>query len=314
MPRSYAILGVGALGGYYGACLARAGADVHFLLRSDHGHVAAHGLNVTSAHHGDLSIARPAAHRDPRDVPRCDVVIVSLKTTQNHVLTQVLPHLVKDDDTVVLVLQNGLHPERDAAAVVGHDRVLGGLCFLCSNKTGPGTIRHLDYGRIALARHTPDGAPGGVTDAMRAVAEDFADTPVPITLFDDLVLARWKKLVWNVPYNGLSVVHRTTTDHLMADPGLRREVETLMEEVVAMAEAAAGRTIEPAFIRQMLDDTLNMEPYRTSMMLDHDAGREMEVEAIYGDPLRAAAKAEHTPPRLAQLYDQLTAINRRLTS
>lgn len=308
LPRSYAILGTGALGGYYGALLQHAGHDVHFLLRSDHDHVKANGLKVESPH-GDRSLSDVRAYGHAGHMPRCDVAVVALKTTHNRLLPELLPSVVKDDG-VVLVLQNGLSPETDAAAVVGADRVVGGLCFLCSNKVGPGHIRHLAYGRIAVGEY----ATLGISDRVQRIADDFAATDVPITLSEDLKLTRWQKLVWNVPYNGLSVVFDARTDELMAHGPTRAMVVALMEEVVASAEAVDGRAIEPAFVDKMLDDTEKMTPYDTSMKLDFDAGRSMEVESILGDPVRAAEAAGCGVPMMAALYRQVVAMERQRRS
>jgi len=192
---------------------------------------------------------------------------------------------------------------------VGEDRVYGGLAFLCSNKVGPGHIKHLDYGRIMLGRWTADGQPAGTDRTMQRIKADFDRAGVPFDLADDLLLARWKKLVWNIPYNGLSVVLDATTDELMADPASRQLVEALMWEVVAGA-AAFGRTIEPSFVQKMLDDTERMTPYRTSMKIDADEKRPMEVEAMFGNPVRAAAERGVELPRIETLYRQLAFIDR----
>lgn len=296
---SYAILGTGALGGYYGGRLAHAGLDVHFLLRSDYGHVRQHGLRVDSIQ-GDFVLPHVQAYREAADLPACDVVVVCLKTTDNDRLAALLEPCVKPDG-VVLVLQNGLHPEVEAATTVGEDRVMGGLCFLCSNKVGPGHIHHLDYGYIHMGWH---GSPG---DASRlgVVVDDFNAAGIPTTAVDDLRLSRWKKLVWNVPYNGLSVVLGQTTDRIMADPATRRRVVGLMREVQTAAREVDGRVIDDAFIETMLEHTEAMEPYKPSMMLDHEAGRAMELQAIFGDPIRAAAGAGLDLPLMRELYEQL---------
>ncbi len=312
MPnRSYAILGTGALGGYYGACLQRAGLDVHFLLHSDYEHVYQHGLVIESPN-GDLTLPQVNAYGDVSKMPRCDVVVVALKTTQNYLLPEMLPTMVKDDG-VVLVLQNGLGIEEEVAQIVGSQRVMGGLCFLCCNKVGPGHIRHLDYGQITLGEYAPEYQPGGITKRMRQIADDFERAGIPIQLDEDLLLARWKKLVWNIPYNGLSVVLNATTDELMADKHTRSLVEQLMGEVVAAA-AATGRIICDRFIQTMLDYTEKMTPYRTSMKLDYDEGRQMEVETLFGNPLRAATARGANLPLISMLYRQLKfldAKNRR---
>lgn len=300
--RSYAILGTGALGGYYGACLQRVGLDVHFLLHSDYEYVRDKGLVIESPD-GDFTLPQVNAYGDAAKMPPCDVAIVALKTTQNHLLPQMLPFVVKDDG-VVLVLQNGLGIEEDVAQIVGSNRVMGGLCFLCSNKVGPGHIRHLDYKQIMLGEYTSNYQPGGMTERMAQIASDFERAGIPIQLTEDLLLARWQKLVWNIPYNGLSVVLNATTNQLMANNHTRLLVEQLMREVVAGA-AAMDRTIPEQVVQTMLDYTDKMTPYRTSMKIDYDEGRPMEVETLFGNPWRAATAAGGHLPLIAMLYRQL---------
>ncbi len=297
MSRTYAILGTGALGGFYGARLQRAGQQVHFLLHTDYEHVRQYGI-VCESKDGDFTLPHVHAYCDTRDMPRCDVVCVCLKTTQNRLLPRLLPPMVKEDG-LVLVMQNGLGNEDEVAAIVGPRRVAGCLCFLCSNKIGPGHIRHLDYGYLRLGEYA-----SGVTDRLRAVAADFKQAGIEAECVEDLVAARWRKLVWNIPYNGLSVVLRATTDQLMRDPHTRALVESLMREVVA-ASAACGHPIPEEFIQKMLRDTEQMKPYKTSMMLDFESRRPMEVEAIFGNPLRAARLHGANVPLLESLYRQL---------
>ena len=299
---SYAILGTGALGGYYGACLQRAGLDVHFLVHHDYEHVTKHGLVIESPE-GDFTLPQVHAYRDVSEMPRCDVVTVTLKTTQNHLLPQLLPTVLKDDG-VVLVLQNGLGIEEKVAQIVGSERVIGGLCFLCSNKIGPGHICHLDYKEIKLGEYAPDYQPRGITEWMHQIAVDLERAGIPIQLAEDLLLARWQKLVWNIPYNGLSVVLNATTDQLMADIHTRSLIEQLMREVVAGARSC-DRLIHNDFIQEMLEHTVQMKPYRTSMKIDYDERRPLEVEAIFGNPLRASQEAGVNLTQIAMLYQQL---------
>ncbi len=302
MNRSYAILGTGALGGFYGACLQKAGLDVHFLLHSDREHVSKHGLVIESPD-GNFTLPHVRAYGDVSEMPRCDVVAVTMKTTHNHLLPKMLPSVVKDDG-VVLVLQNGLGVEEEVAQIVGSQRVMGGLCFICSNKVGPGHIHHLDYRLITLGEYASNFQPYGITQRMRQIASDFESADIPITLAEDLLRARWEKLVWNIPFNGLSVVLDATTNQMMANTYIRALVEQLMGEVVAGA-AASGRILSPNIIDKMLDHTVKMKPYRTSMKIDYDAGRLLEVETMFGNPLRKAQAAGANLPQIAMLYQQL---------
>ena len=187
--RRYAIIGTGALGGFYGARLQRAGFDVHFLLHSDYDHVARHGL-VCESKDGDFALPVVHAYRDARALPACDVVIVALKATQNHHLPALLPAT-----GTVLLMQNGLGGEELVAGIVGPERVVSGLSFLCSNRVGPGHIRHLYYGQVALGEFATRGG----SDRLRTLAADFARAGIPVDLIDDFRVARWTKLVWNIP-------------------------------------------------------------------------------------------------------------------
>ncbi|MBW4664536.1 MAG: putative 2-dehydropantoate 2-reductase [Chroococcus sp. CMT-3BRIN-NPC107] len=299
---TYAILGTGALGGYYGACLQRAGKEVHFLLHSDYDRVKEHGLVIESAG-DDFALPQVHAYDSASTMPKCDVVVVALKTTQNHLLPQLLPPVVKDDG-VVLVLQNGLGIEQEVAQIVGNYQVMGGLCFLCSNKVGAGHIRHLDYKEIKLGEYTPNYQPGGISERMQSIGADFEKAGIPIQLSADLLLARWQKLVWNIPYNGLSVILNATTSALMADINTLALIKELMNEVVTGAKTC-DRLISDSFIDEMLNHTAKMKPYRTSMKIDYDEKRVLEVEAIFGNPLRMVQEKGIQLPRIATLYQQL---------
>lgn len=301
---TYAIIGSGALGGYYGARLAHGGAGVHFLLHSDYEHVAEHGWVVQSTQHGDITLPNVNAYRTIADMPRCDVVVVGLKSMSNVLLPDLLPHVVKEDGCV-LTLQNGLGPEDAAASVVGAERVLGGLCFLCSNKVGPGHIQQTRFDRIKFGEHSQRG----ITDRMRQIAADFERGQVDIDLAEDLHAARWEKLVWNVPYNGLAAVLEQNCNVLMSNEHSAALVRDLMLEVVAAAKAVVGHTIPESFVDTMLHNTKHMEAYRPSMMIDREMGRPMEVEAIYGEPVRRAEAAGIAVPKMRMLYEQLTLLD-----
>ncbi|MDF0555402.1 putative 2-dehydropantoate 2-reductase [Kamptonema sp. UHCC 0994] len=306
--RSYAILGTGALGGFYGAKLQQSGLDVHFLLRSDYEYVKQHGLVVESPD-GDFILPQVNTYNNVSQMPNCDVVVVALKTTKNHLLSELLTYFV-NPNTIFLVLQNGLGIEPKVAEIVGDKRVMGGLCFLCSNKVGAGHIRHLDYGTITMGEYSAQYQPSGITDRLHEIASDFESASIPIVMSEDLLLARWKKLVWNIPYNGLSVVLDARTDELMANADTRILVEKLMWEVVAGAKSC-NRIIPDNFIQKMLDYTDKMKPYRTSMKLDYDEKRELEVEAIFGNPLRIAEQSGVNLPLIDMLYRQLKFLNVR---
>ncbi|MCX7620097.1 MAG: putative 2-dehydropantoate 2-reductase [Acidimicrobiales bacterium] len=306
--RTYTVVGLGAIGGYYGARLAAAGFTVRFLARSGADQVRRNGLLVESPQ-GEVRLRSVEVYDDPTLVPASDVVLLAVKTTDNGSVLGHLPELA-GPGSVVVVMQNGLGVEEAIAATVPESRVLGAMCFICSHKIGPGHVRHLDYGQVTVGEYKPGAGPAGVTDAVRAVASDLEAARVPVRTCEDLAEGRWRKLVWNIPFNGLSVLLDAGTDELMADPDTRSLVEDLMWEVVGAARAC-GHEIDDGFVETMLRTTDAMTPYKTSMKLDFDAGRPLELDAIYAAPIRVAAGAGYAMPHTAVLYRQLRFLDQR---
>lgn len=306
----YLILGTGALGGFYGGLLARNGCDVTFYCRSDLLHLQTHGLLVESKL-GDFHLPNVQAIGESSSNQAFDVVVVCLKSVQNVHLPQLLPRFLKSD-SVVVVLQNGLHVEEPTRQLVGPGKTIGGCCFLCSNKVGPGHIRHLDYGRITMGPYRGVDQTDAWRDQSRleAIGKDFAQAGIEISLTDSLEEARWRKLMWNIPYNGLSVILDATTLDLMKHPQAAQLCESLMREVRSIA-AARGMQIEEAFIEKLLEDTRKMVPYDSSMRLDFLNHRAMEIEAIFGNPLRVADAMNVPAGQLRTLYHQLRYLESR---
>lgn len=302
--QSYAIIGSGALGGLYGGMLARHGHQVHFLFNSDFEHVVSNGLKVESPW-GDFHLSEVNAHQTAETMPACDVTIVGLKTTRNELLADLLPSPTRDGG-VVLVLQNGLGIEEDSAAIVGADRVLGGCCFLCSNKVGPGHVRHLDFGRIEFGEYNVRE----VTPRAQQICDDLQSSGIDVKITPDLLLARWRKLMWNIPFNGLSVALDASTKELVDDPESVALVDSIIREVHTAA-ASCGVEIDPGMISKTVEVTRTMVPYDSSMRIDYLNRRPIEVEAIFGNPLRAAEQQGTPMPRVEMLYRQLKFLDAR---
>lgn len=317
----YAVIGTGAIGGYFGGRLAQAGCDVHFLLRSDYERVRKEGLVVESVD-GDFTLNRINAYDDSADMPPVDVVLIALKTTHNHQLADLLPPM--KSDSAVVCLQNGWDVEKAIAQHIKEKKglepeIIGGLCFIYANKPNPGHIEHLGYGKLLLGAYDEKGRVPAVTPTIEAIAADFSRANIAVETTEDLPMARWRKLVWNVPYNSLSVILDATTGEMMADSGVRSLIETLMREVVAIANAWGDRAspgkerhIEQSFIQQMLDITAEVSSYRTSMKVDYDNQKRLEIEAILENPLRAAKALEVAVPAMTMLYQQLSFLNQQL--
>lgn len=313
MGLRYCVLGTGALGGFYGGLMAKRGLDIHFLLHSDFEHVVKHGMRVDSKL-GDFYLPKINAYAKPQEMPKCDVAIIGLKSTQNHLLEELLKPIL-DENSIVLVLQNGLNVEQTAHRLVGPRRVAGGCCFLCSNKVGPGHIRHLDYGRIVFGAYRGiDGTdPGPSQQLLQRILDDMIASGIEAYLTDDLPTTKWKKLMWNIPFNGLSVLLNASTDAIMGDPDSRLLARRISEEVRQIAESA-GSPIEPSYVDWVIDHTDDMVPYDSSMRLDFLNGRPIEVQAIYGNALQEAQRCNFQAPIVTTMYQQLKFMASHRTS
>jgi 2-dehydropantoate 2-reductase len=296
--QSVAMVGSGAIGLYYGGRLAAAGEDVRFLVRSDFEALKAHGLTVESVH-GDFALPQPQLHRNAADIDPVDLVIVAWKATANAHLRDVLPPLLHAE-TQVLTLQNGLGNCESIAEITGSERVLGGQCFVCINRIAPGLVRHSAGGRVTLGEWRP-GIPGRAAE----VARRFKAAGIPSSAVDDLEQAQWEKLVWNIPFNGLSVAEGgVTTDTLLASTETENEIRALMGEVIAAARAL-GHELNDGLIDFNIERTRPMGTYRTSSMIDFVEGREVEVGPIWREPLRRALAAGVPMPHTARLLERI---------
>lgn len=302
MSLRYAVIGTGAIGGYYGGKLALSGKDVHFLFHSYYEYVKEHGLQIDSVN-GDFHLSKISAYNKTTDMPKCDVILVGLKSTNNRLLKKLLPPLLHDNSLVILI-QNGLGLEEDLQNDFPHLQIAGGLAFICSAKTGKGHISHLDYGKLNIGSYSCTS-----NTLLDEVANDFNHAGVETNVLD-LELARWMKLVWNIPYNGMTVVLDTNTDKLMNNPSTYQLIHDIMLEVIRAANhVGKGRfSIPKSYAGEMLDMTKKMTPYAPSMKLDYDNKRPLEIEYIYSRPVSEAQNAGYEMSRVSMLEKQLLFI------
>ena len=296
----YAIIGTGAIGGFYGARLDKAGFEVHFLLHTDYQYVVDHGLTIDSCD-GNFTLPSPKVYDSTSEMPQCDVVIVALKTTQNHLLPSLLPPLLKPD-TIILLIQNGIGVEADVQQLFPSQPIAAGMAFICSAKTGPGHINHQFYGNINIGNyscHNPQRYNQMLAD-FRAAGIGAADV--------EYLEARWKKAVWNMPFNGMTVALNTTTNRLLSCESTHRLIYDQMLEVIGAAQALGVKNLDTRFADKMIANTIKMPPYSPSMKLDFDFHRPMEINYLYTRPIAEARAAGFAMPKLEMLEAELKFI------
>jgi 2-dehydropantoate 2-reductase len=297
-----AIVGSGAVGCYYGARLALSGANVSFLMRGDLRAVRERGSIVVRDTQGSAELRPVAAFGSAAEIGPVDLVVVALKSTSGGSVEALVNPLLAPH-TAILTLQNGFGADEYLAGLFGANRIMGGLVFMAITRTGPGEIRCFSPGAVSIGEF--ERMPVGRTRNLVAL---LAASGFKAEVVRNLVEARWRKLMWNIPFNGLSITEGAiTTDKICSDPRLAAEARALMLEVQTAA-AGFGIVIPDEFLEKQFIVTPPMGLYQPSSLVDFLAGREVEVEPIWGEPLRRARSVGVAMPRLASLYARLTAL------
>jgi 2-dehydropantoate 2-reductase len=297
-----AVIGAGAIGSFYGGKLALGGRDVRFLVRGGFNQIERSGIRIRGRKE-NFHVANAQVYRTPMEIGPCDLVLIALKATNNDAsLELILPLLHRG--TILLTLQNGLGNEEFLAKHFGADRVMGGLCFICLNRISPGLIEHLDYGHLNLGELA-----GVAKERTHGLARQFSQCGVECRVVDNLMEEHWHKLVWNIPFNGLTIAAgRITTEDILRDPSLRSAAIALMNEVVVGAKSC-GYNLPMDVVREQIKRTETMGAYKPSTLLDFEAGRALEIEAIWGEALRRAKAHGAAMPRLDELYRRLKTLD-----
>ena len=292
-PQRVAVVGAGAVGSYFGMRLAEAGHDVRFLMRRDYDAVKAAGLHLTS-HLGDLSLDAPTVERTPEALAahgEVDWVLVGLKATAIPDLPKLLGPLLSGD-TRVLAIMNGLTVDDEIAAQLPDGASLfGGLGFIGVIRGEPGRVIHQEFGALNLGHHGDD------PDELQRGVALFAGSKVEIRPEPSLLKARWEKLCWNIPFNGLCVIAGGVgVDQVITEPPLYDAAYEIITEIVAAGNAdleARGESVRidgGRLAHQFLTQTLNMGAYRPSTVIDYNEGRPLELDAIFRQPVQRASE------------------------
>jgi 2-dehydropantoate 2-reductase len=221
----------------------------------------------------------------------------------NHLLRELLPPLLQPA-TLVVLIQNGIGVEQDVAQMFPGLRLAAGLAFICSAKTEPGRIDHQCYGQINLGNYSCDDPA-----LVEQVVADFNAAGVKAGLVE-YQEARWKKAVWNMPFNGMTVALNTQTNLLLQHEATRQLIREQMLEVIGAAQHLGVKNIDASFAEKMIKMTDEMTPYSPSMKLDFDFHRPMEIHYLYTRPLQIAREAGFRMPKLEMLEAELRFLSK----
>jgi 2-dehydropantoate 2-reductase len=292
------VVGAGAVGAWYGGLLSLAGNEVHLVTRSDYTTIRNQGLKLRDAH-GIRTVNVTSAQPDTQSQGPADLVIIAAKATANAELPALIRPLIKST-TILLTLQNGMGNVENLAGLVPDDQLVAGLCFVCINRTSPGVIENTMPGYIRMASVLDT-----ITPATTTCVDAFTTAEVQCRAEASLESVLWKKLCWNIPFNGLAIAGGgITTDVIMANPALKTRARQLMLEVQTAA-AARGYPFSDQHLEQQFTVTETMGPYRPSSLIDYLAGRSVEVSGLWAEPLKRGEVAGVQMPELRKLLSEI---------
>lgn len=300
-----AVVGAGAVGGYFAARLARAGQDVAVVARGAHlAAIRAHGLQVASPALGDF-VARVSAAEDPRVIGPVDLVIVAVKTYDNpSALPLVTPLL--GPETAVLTLQNGVDSAEQVAAEVGQSRVLGGTTYVATAVVAPGVIAQTGTHRSIIFGEA-FGERRAVSRRVEAIADVMRPADIQVAVVPDARVPIWDKFVYLAPFAGFTGSARLPIGPLWKRPHVREMFYAAAREVAAIA-AAEGVAISAdrfATLQTYMDGI--PATTRSSLLIDLEQQKRIEVDALHGAAIRRARAHGVPTPVLSTLYAVLGA-------
>jgi 2-dehydropantoate 2-reductase len=297
------VMGSGGLGGYFGGLLARRGADVTFIARGANLHaLQERGLTVHSVN-GDFVLPVQAC-ADPAGLPPADCILFAVKTYDAAAAAALLQPVVAAR-TILLTLQNGVDMATDLQATFGRGTVLAGVTRIGSTLSAPGVIeqpttdRMIEFGSLTSQDH----------DQVNHVRTLLEGAGIPTLVSPNIQRSLWEKLVFIAPFSGLSTLTRLTPAQLLAHESTRGLYCSVMQETAAVAQAAAG--VAPDIVERTMHYLATAgDPGDSSMAVDFQRQRRIEVEAINGAVVRHGQRLQVPTPLHQMLYNALVVMDR----
>jgi 2-dehydropantoate 2-reductase len=300
-----AVMGAGAVGGYFGARLARAGNEVWFIARGER--LKAYrttGVRVESID-GDFQMVPVRAIRDPSSVGKVDLVLFTVKSVGTRRAAEEATPLV-GPHTTVLAIQNGVDNEAVLEEVLGADRIVPGVAVIGVSMPEPGLVRHTNNGSITLGEVS-----GEESERVRTVCEALAEAGVETRVSRDIRSVKWRKLVWNASFNPIAALTGTRVLDLIENKDTRSLAEAAMREAIAVGEALGHAVGDYDMSRATRSDP-NWARSKTSMLQDIESGRPTEIDALTGAVVRYGREVGVATPVCETLLRLVRARERQL--
>lgn len=291
------VIGVGAVGGYFGAKLAHAGLDVTFISRGKTLETLKEkGLKVIS-YKGNFEVKKVKAAHNFDVIKDADIILFCVKSYSTKEIAEALKPRISDK-TVIISLQNGVENEDILAEVFGKDRVIGSVVYITSGMTEPAVIKHTSYGKVVFGELN-----GQITDRLRSIEKLFLDAGIPAGVTSDIKRDLWKKLMLNIPYNGFTAI---IGDSLKNYNHVKEAQECFLQALkeVQLVAQKEGHNITDEDIEEVIKFTKNENfgTFKSSTLLDAEAGKSVEIEEMHGAIVRSAQKYKLDVPMVKLMY------------
>lgn len=299
-----AIVGMGAIGTYLASKLFENGNDIHCLHRSDFYHVKNNGINVTE--NNVTKKLNPNVYIDACQMPKCDIVFVTLKTTENSILPNILPILMNKNSSVV-ILQNGIGSEEELSKYIKSASIIGATTTLKVLKTGPGSVKHIGFKLIEIAQYFDDDKKTGNSENCVKISKILNSSGLICNILDHLPTMRWKKLVSNIPAGALQIILNSKMKDLVKNKNSFDLLCDLSKEVI-QASIKCNSYLSESYLKNRIDvfhEIENLPPYFNSIKEDFDLKKPLEIESIYANAIKIAEKNKASMPLTKAVYNQI---------
>jgi 2-dehydropantoate 2-reductase len=300
-----AVMGTGAVGGYFGARLAAASNDVAFIARGPHlAAMRQQGLTLESPQ-GNLHIRDALFTDDLSQVGVVDVVLFCVKSYDTDATAAKLPSLI-GDRTIILSLQNGVDNADKIAQRWGHQRTLAGVVYIGSQLLQPGKIKHSSGGRIVFGE-----LDGQVHETTQAVERLLSSARISCEVSRAIRNIQWRKLLWNAPFCAISCLTHSNVKEIVESDSLTKLALDCMAEVREAAKAQAI-DLDPALFDETLNFSKSLGDFKPSMLQDLEAGKPLEYEAFNGIVVELLGRTGKEAPTNQVFYGALKYLDKKI--
>ena len=296
------VMGAGAVGAYFGARMKASGEEVVLCARGENMRaIRERGLDIVSIR-GDLRIEVTATDA-PRDFAPYDLILFCVKAYDTDTAATALSGCLKPGGAI-LTLQNGVENEARLAAIFGHEAVMGGNARVGVETVAPGKFVHLSTGQIDFGE-----LDGRETDRVKSIAEVFQRAGILGQVSNDIMTARWDKLIWNGAVNTVATLTRRRVGEILDDPEGLKLLRTLMQEIVNVARAEGAKISDDRIDAYIAHSQKNLRALKTSTQQDLERGKALEYEALSGAVVRAARHHNLRVPAVENVYTLLRLLD-----